>query len=420
MAWLVVAAGMMVIRPSLLQQPHFGLQVVALTHAWVLGFFATVACGAVYQLVPVALSTTLWNEKFGWAHLILHGLGVPGMVVCFWFTRYDLVAWFGALVGLGVALFFFNTVRTVLSSKRRDVIATSILLAAVWFFITILVGLFLAENRIHGWAKVDPMALLRMHAHLGLIGFFLTLIQGVGFQLVPMFTMSQVKNWTAAKIGVGGTQVGLLLLIPGFLMSSAGLEAAGAGLIAVSLISSAIGIKNAMTDRRKKRLDPGVAVFLRGGMGIIAVSIFAFVMALMGPKPLVGGMGPMSYAILAIFGGLLPCVTGMMCKVVPFLTWMRAYGPWVGKRYTPPAHTMTNAKLEYWGLGLQQGSAIPLAVGAWILNTSWLLAGAILLTIGVILFLIDMARVMRHLWRPDTTPLNIPGAKPNLSNLGAK
>ena len=32
---------------------------MALTHAWVLGFFVTVACGAVYQLAPVALGTTL-------------------------------------------------------------------------------------------------------------------------------------------------------------------------------------------------------------------------------------------------------------------------------------------------------------------------------------------------------------------------
>ncbi len=415
MLWLIAAVGVMLGHPTMLFQPHFSPQVVSLTHAWMLGFFATVACGAVYQLVPVALSTTLWNETFGWLHFWLHGLGVPGMVISFWFNRYDLVGWFGGIVIVGVILFSVNAIRTVLGSKRRDVIAIGILIAAIWLLITVFAGLFLIANRLWGWVPLNPIALLRAHAHLGLIGFFLTLIQGVGFQLVPMFTMGQVKNWGPAKAGVWCTQIGLLLLIPGLVMENTILEVIATTVIAVGLGFSAVGIKQAMKDRRKKRIDPGVVVFLRGCIGICVAAIVAIFLAIYGSTraDAFSGFNAMTYAILAIFGGLLPCVTGMMCKVVPFLTWMRAYGPWVGKRYTPPAHTMTNAKLELWGLGLQQFSALPMVVGAWIVGKYWLIAGIGMLTVGVILFLIDMARVLRHLWKPDTTPLVIPGAKAN-------
>ena len=54
----------------------------------------------------------------------------------------------------------------------------------------------------------------------------------------------------------------------------------------------------------------------------------------------VGGFRAMFYAVLIVFGGLLPCLAGMMCKIVPFLTWMRAYGPRVGRGPTPAASTL--------------------------------------------------------------------------------
>ena len=73
--WLAVATGMLVWEPETLALPHAHPHVVAMTHAWVLGFFVTVACGAVYQLAPVALGTTLANERHGWWHLGLHAFG---------------------------------------------------------------------------------------------------------------------------------------------------------------------------------------------------------------------------------------------------------------------------------------------------------------------------------------------------------
>jgi hypothetical protein len=88
----------------------------------------------------------------------------------------------------------------------------------------------------------------------------------------------------------------------------------------------------------------------------------------------------------------------MMCKVVPFLTWMRAYGPHVGRGPTPAANALTSPRIERWGLGLQQLSAVPLLAGAWWLSEPWLQAGAWLLAAGVALFAADMLGVLRHLW----------------------
>src|SRR5687768_14578845 len=136
LAWLAAATGMVVASPDVLAMPHFAPAVVALTHAWVLGFFVTVATGAIYQIAPVALGTTLTNERHGWWHFGLHAVGVPGMVYSFMRWDMKLVGHFGTFVGLGIILFVVNTWVTVHRSPHRGPVAWSIRLAAGWLLLT--------------------------------------------------------------------------------------------------------------------------------------------------------------------------------------------------------------------------------------------------------------------------------------------
>ncbi len=404
LVWLVLATALLAVRPGLLGMVHVAPPVVALTHAWVLGFFVTVACGAVYQLVPVALGTTLWNESLGWVHFCLHALALPGMVYSFWHWNLKLVAAFGAVVALSIVVFSLNTLLTVKGSARRDTPAWAIVLATIWLLTTVMVGLALVANRLWGLFPVDPVSLLRAHAHLGLVGFFVTLLQGVGFQLVPMFTLGEIRHWWLAKTGLWCSQLGLLALLPGLVWQLELLAFGGALAITVGLLFSGLGLKRALETRKKRRLDPGLVAFLWGGGGLCVAAVVGTVLLLPGWEPGLerGAANAMVYALLGILGGLLPCVAGMMCKVVPFLTWMRAYGPRVGRGPTPPAHSLTHPRTERWALALQQFSTVPLLLGVWAHSSLWLRLGAWVLAVGVVLFVIDMLGVLKHLWYPAT------------------
>jgi hypothetical protein len=411
LAWLVAATALLVAQPALLSLPHPHPQVVALTHAWALGFFVTVACGAVYQLAPVALGTTLCNERHGWWHFGLHAVGVPGMVYSFWCWDLRLLGHFGFLTALGIVLFAVNTWRTVRHSGRRGTVAWSLMLAAGWLLTTVLVGLLMAANRFWSFIPIDPVALLRAHAHLGLVGFFVTLLQGVGFQLVPMFTLGEVRDWRLANIGLGLAQGGLLGLAPALVWHLGPLALLGALAIAAGMICSAVGLKRALATRKKRAFDPGTQAFLRGGVGVCAGSLAGIALAFPGSPwgSASGGFNAMVYAILGLVGGLLPCIAGMMCKIVPFLTWMRAYGPRVGRGPTPSAGALTHPRIERWGLALQGIAVVPLLVGAWTLSELWLRIGTCLLAAGVALFVADMLGVLKHLW---AVPAMAPAAKP--------
>lgn len=407
LSWLVLGTIWLAVQPGLLALPHAHPHVVALVHAWMLGFFVTVACGAVYQLAPVALGTTLWSDRLGWWHFGLHAAGVPGMVWSFW--RWDMaqLGHFGTAVALGVSLYAHNVWRTVRTSGRTGLVANSLRISAGWLVLTVVTGLVLAANRFWHFIPLDPLPLLRFHAHLGLVGFFLTLLQGVMFQLVPMFTLGEVRDWRPAVRSFWLSQAAFVCLLPALLLRSAW-EASGAGMILLAgYAGTARALATALRSRRKRVLDPGVGAFLCGGAGLLLAGVGGLLLVWPGSSwgSAGGGWNAMGYGVFVIFGGLMPCFLGMLGKIVPFLTWMRAYGPQVGRRPTPSASNLGLPGWERAGLGLQFASLIPLLAGTWSLNTSWLSAGTGLFAVGVACFLVNQGSILRHLWLVHANPV---------------
>lgn len=400
--WLAVASAAVAVAPGWLALPHMAPPVVALTHAWILGFFVTIAVGAMYQLAPVALATTLWSERTGWWHCGLHAAAVP--VLVYGFTRWDfaLLGTAGALLFAGVGVFACNLVITVVRSGKRDAVAWSLMLATGWLVLTVAAGLFLVANRAWGLWATDPLRLLRAHAHLGLVGFFLTLLQGVTFRLVPMFTLGDVPHWRPVRAGLWFSQLGLLVLAPALAWHAGAIASVAAAAIVVGIALSGWALRLALATRKKRRLDAGVRAFLRGAAGLVVAAALGGWMlwptTRAGSMP--GGLSAVVYGVIVVAGALLPAIAGMMGKIVPFLTWMRAYGPKVGRQPTPPATALSHAPLERWGLRLQFAAVAPLVLGAWRLDPLWLRVGGVTLATGTALFVANVVIVLRHLWRP--------------------
>ncbi len=388
-AWLAVA-------PALALQPPLYPHVVALAHLWLPGFLLSVCFGATYQLAPVVLGAPLAWERVTWLHLALHAVGLPVFVVGFATSRYALVASGGSAVAVGVGLFAANVWVTFARAERRDAIGWSLPLAAGWLGLTVVAGLVLAASRL-GWSlAVSPLALLRAHAHAGLVGFFVTLVQGVAFQLVPMFTLGAVKNPRRVALGLGMAQAGLVLLTTGLGFSRAAVTWTGAGLLAGGIFCSGIELAATLRSRRKRALEPGLRAFVAGA-ALVGAGVAGGVGLLL-VEPGVGALrGTMAYGIVVIAGALALMVMGMLCKIIPFLVWMRAYGPRVGRQPVPPAHTLGHPVWERVWLGLHPGGVAVLAAGAGSGSEAAVRAGAWLLAGGVILFLCSALRIVAHL-----------------------
>lgn len=388
----LVGVTWLLVSPRLLLLPHLHPHVVAFAHVWLLGVLLTICFGAVYQLMPVIANTAFTGPRRAWTHLMLHAAGVALMIGAFLRGRMDWVAIGGSCVLLGLLLFGWSVLRTLRTAHRIDAILVSFGCAAAWLIVTALAGLLLALNLRFAWWSIDVLALLRSHAHLGVVGFFLTLIQGAMFRLVPMFTLGVLKDTRQVGNSLVLSQIGLLVLAPALAWQIQALELLGAALLLGSFVVTAIELKRVLATRKKRILEPGLRGFF-SGLGFLVVAAVFGTMLIFATQNLSAAL---AYGTIAVLGGVLMAVEGMLCKIVPFLVWMRVYGPQVGRGPVPQATTLGLSRCEHAWVFLHAASIVSLGAGAAFEQPLPLVLGAIGFAAGQALLSASFGATAKH------------------------
>src|SRR5450759_887102 len=96
------------------------------------------------RLVPVALETKLYSERLAKIQFAFHVVGFVGMVWMFNVWHMTQVGHFGSVMVVGVGLFVYNIVRTLLRVPKWSVTATAVTAALAWLSLTVTVGLSIA------------------------------------------------------------------------------------------------------------------------------------------------------------------------------------------------------------------------------------------------------------------------------------
>ncbi len=408
---LALAAIALAVRPQLLLLPHSHPSAVALAHLWLPGFLLSVSMGAIYQLMPVVLGAALRLPlRAAWGHFGAHAVGVTLLAGGFALGRFELVALGGGAVTAGVGVLLAGTWRTFLASSRRDAIAWSFPLAVSWLAATALFGLVLALNRRSPFLPLSAMDLLRAHAHVGLGGFFLTLLQGATFQLVPMFTMADLRRPRWVRAGLALAQAGLLVLTPGLAGAEPTVTILGASLLAAGVGCSGVALVATVRSRRRRVLDAGLKAFALGAavLGIVtAIGVAMAIVRLPADRALTMAG---AYGVALIVGALGFAIPGMLCKIVPFLVWMKVYGPRAGRQPIPQATALGSRGLEHAWI-VTHAIALAFVLAAVVTKSPALATtGATLLGLSVVIFLSNMTRILRHLLRPASPEAALPQA----------
>jgi len=431
---LVCGVVWLVLRPDLLATYHYNQYVVAVTHLFTLGFVTSIIMGAMYQLVPVALETRLHSERLAKWQFVFHVVGVAGMVWMFW--RWDLkqVGHFGSVLAVGVGLFVYNIARTLWRAPHWNVTATAIASALGWLSLTVLAGLAIATAKcsydvapqsqaaqavapvlaglkaLAGFmGRFDAISTMHAHAHLGGVGFFLLLIVGVSYKLVPMFTLSEVQSerracWSLRLLNVGlaGAFFTILLRSP--------LKPVFALVLVAGLAVYGWEMRAILRARKRRVLDWGLTYFLTALslLGLQAVLAVVLVWPKL-PLTVVTGQLENLYGFLALIGIVTFAILGMLYKVIPFLVWYARYSREIGRQKVPALADLYSARLQaagYWtylagllgvgvAIGLGSERAMPWCAG--------------LLVVSLLVFAVNVARMLSHLFKPRLEPLDLPG-----------
>jgi hypothetical protein len=332
---LVLVNGQMVVNGS------FRIPAIwSAAHLLVLGWALMVAMGAMYQLIPVAFLTPIWNEKFGFIQFFVTAIGIATFSWMLYVSPQKALIP-GILMLLGILMFLFQMLMTLRKQAKPNILTAFVGSALVCLFITIFLGITLISSLQTGFAAEYYQAIFKSHLLMGVTGWFTLLIFGLSYKMVPMFSLSHGFPMVQARYVYGLYISGLVITIISFFNGNQYLLKAGFFLLLAGFSVFSWHISIIIKKRLKKKLDHSFTFALVAiGLGNI-IHLAAF-LALWSEQNS-SLMGPLVYLYLLLW--IVLSIMGYLYKIVPFLWWTYKYSKEIGKKSVPSLKDMINEKI---------------------------------------------------------------------------
>jgi len=330
---------------------YFHPNTLAITHIMALGWGTMMILGASHQLVPVLIEGKLYSNKLAYTCFISAALGIPLLAYGFYVFNMDWPAQCGGiLVILAIIAYLINLAVSISKSKHENVHAIFVFTAAIWLLVTATVGLMLVCNFNTPFMSKSSLAYLPLHAHIGIVGWFLLLITGIGSRLIPMFLISKYNNIRQLWWIYGLINGGLLTFI--FIFLYADLR----WLLLFPLLAVATAIVlfgnfcyKSYRQRIRKKVDEQMKISLLSVLMMLLPVIFLVIiiaLLIMSPEENINLV--ITYGFIIFFGWITAIILGMTFKTLPFIVWNKVYHQLAGKGKTPnPKDLFSNTVFKW-------------------------------------------------------------------------
>ncbi len=343
----LVATILLVLSSKAFGSHYFQPPVLAVTHMMALGWGTMMILGASHQLFPVMIEGKLFSNLLAYLSFGLTGSGIPLLVYAFYTFNMNLAAQCGALlVNAGVLCFLVNIIFSLIISKNRNAHAFFVFAATLWLFTTTIIGLLLVFNFTHSIFEKDSLHYLSLHAHLGIAGWFLLLIIGVGTRLIPMFLISKYTNtpllWTIFTL----INTALISFIFIYLYTGGNfLFAIPLAAVFIAVILFCFYCYQSYKKRIRKQTDNQVRISLLSTLMIgIPLALLAIIVILLVISQVNTSL-VMAYGFSIFFGWITAIIFGMTFKTLPFIIWNKVYHHRASLGKTPNPKDLFNSKI---------------------------------------------------------------------------
>ena len=394
----LVATILLFFSSSAFLQHYFHPKTLAITHIMALGWGTMMILGASHQLVPVLIEGRLHSNVLAWFSFVLAALGIPLLVYGFYNFDFGWPAQWGAILINGAIIFYLINIAISMSrSKKENVHAVFVFTATLWLLITTMVGLFLIYNFTHNILSKDSLAYLSLHAHLGIIGWFLLLVIGVGSRLIPLFLISKYHNekllwWIYALINTG-----LITFIVSFLYTDIKeLFFIPVVTILISILMFGYFCYKAYQDRLRKKVDDQLKISLLSVLMMLLPLIFLLIIISLLVFSLENSRLTLTYGFCIFFGWITAIILGMTFKTLPFILWNKTYHSKAGFGKTPnPRELFNNRIFKLMGIAYLSGFILFIS-GIVLANELLLKIAALLLVISAISYNGNVIKMVMH------------------------
>ncbi|TDL76940.1 hypothetical protein E2R56_01810 [Rhodococcus qingshengii] len=338
---LVLSQILVLVNGQMLVNGSFRIPAIwSAAHLLILGWALMVAMGAMYQLVPVAFLTKIWNEKFGFIQFFVTAIGIASFSWMLYVSPQNALLP-GILMLLGILMFLFQMFMTLRKQAKPNILTAFVGSALVCLFLTIFLGITLIYSLQTGFASEYYQAIFKSHLLMGVTGWFTLLIFGFSYKMVPMFSLSHGFPMVQARYVYGLYISGLVIMLLSFFTSNDILLKAGFFLLLAGYSIFSWHIFIIIKKRLKKKLDkPFSFSIVAIGLGNI-VHLAAFIA--LWSEQFSNLIGPFVYLYLMLW--IVLSITGYLYKIVPFLWWTFKYSKEIGKNAVPSLKDMMNEKI---------------------------------------------------------------------------
>jgi len=388
------ASGIVVAFLAELRDPWQPLMFV-LAHLFILGFVGFIMIGSLFQMLPVLAGAPVTRAGFHAAVLLaLLTLGLIGFVAGF--RDWDWSGWRGLVIVLIAALIYFLLL--LFGSLRKIKSDTPSVVGMKLAGVSLLCVLGLGALFLLAYSGLPLVELLRpyltdAHVSWGVAGWIGFLIQGVFYQVIPMFFVTPPfsKRLIRAQMGilfvaliaksllvVLGQAIAVLLLIADLAMYA-------------SLFFGAAYSLWLLLQRKRKVRDYSLWL-IRFGLVSVMIAIPMLVW------PWTPAMTVFAFQVSILFG-VTSIVLGMLFKIVPFLVWFHLQAQSMAALVSshtvviPTMKEIVSDELIRVQIGLHCAVLVTYLWGFWS-HMTWPLALAVFLNFSFLLWVVS-----RSWWR---------------------
>lgn len=308
----------------------FNPHILAITHTMVLGWATMIIFGASYQLVPVVAEGKLYSNKLAYISFVLAAIGIPLLVYGFFvFDMHAPAKWGGRFVLFAVLFHAINIITSITKGNSKNIHARFVLVAVLWLFVTVFLGLSLVYNFTipllpHGYNYMDYLPL---HGQLGIVGWFLLLVIGVGSRLIPMFLISKYTNpkllW-AIFILINSALITYIILF--YTSTQTKLNFIPISLLFISIVLFIYYCYQAYIKRLRKQVDDQIKISLLSVLLlVIPVIVLTILITVLLSATKSDIRLTLLYGFVIFFGWLTAIIFGMTFKTLPFIVWNKVY-----------------------------------------------------------------------------------------------
>ncbi|NEM99097.1 hypothetical protein [Pontibacter burrus] len=377
---------------------YFHPKLLTLTHVAALGWATMLIFGALYQLLPVVLECKLYSEKLATIAFGFLGAGTILLAWCFWhFELGYLIHVAACSLVISFTLFTINVIQTARLAPKWTIEADFIVTSAIWLLLTGIVGLVMVLNFTMAFLPVEHTHYLKLHAHIGMAGWFLLLIIGVGAKLIPMFLLAHAENFKKLNWSYNLINAGLVFFIFDHLFFHTALLPVYAGLVVVGVVLFLLFVYETSKTRQRHDVDLGMKqTFVALGLLLLPLVLVIVVSSNLNlPQQLLSSIY-LVYGISVFFGFVSAIIVGQTFKTLPFIVWMHAYENYVGRFKTPLPKDLYNHTLQRCLNITYLLGFLLLLTGVLLRNQQVILAGAIGFTLTSVLYTVSVFQLLLH------------------------